>query len=479
MLPTEAVSEDAVESIHAASLRVLSEIGIDMLHTGARRLLADAGCSVDGQRVRFDPEMVTDVLAGVPGEFTLHGRSPGRNVQLGGNWVMFAAVASAPHYVGLDGIRRPGDRAAYQDFLRLGQMLNAIHVFGGYPVEPIDLHPSIRHLEAAYDAHTLTDKAFHVYSLGRQRNLDGLEMARIARGVDHDTFEREPGLMTIINASSPLRYDSPMLEGIIQMSSRNQVVVVTPFTLAGAMAPITLAGALVQQNAEALAGLAFAQIVRPGAPVVYGGFTSNVDMRSGAPAFGTPEYAKACLVGGQLARRYGIPYRSSNVCASNAVDAQAGYESMWALWGAVMGGANLVMHGAGWMEGGLHASYEKMVIDADLLNMVSTFLTPLEVSDDALAVDAIAGVGPAGHYFGEAHTQARYATEFYSPMISDWRNWETWTEAMSPDARTRANVAVRALLADYQPPPIDDAIRAELRDFVDRRTAEGGVDTDY
>jgi trimethylamine--corrinoid protein Co-methyltransferase len=429
--------------------------------------------------VRFDPELVTATVASAPAEFTLHGRAPHRDVVIGGSWVTFSAVASAPNYVTLDGERRTGDRVGYQDFLRLGQMLNSVHLFGGYPVEPIDLHPSIRHLEAAYDAHVLTDKAFHVYSLGRQRNRDGIEMARISRGVDHDTFEREPSLMTVVNASSPLRYDGPMLEGVIQMASRNQVVIVTPFTLAGAMAPITLAGALVQQNAEALAGLAFAQIVRPGAPVVYGGFTSNVDMRSGAPAFGTPEYAKACLVGGQLCRRYRLPYRSSNVCAANAVDAQAGYESMWALWGAIMGGANFVMHGAGWMEGGLHASYEKMAIDADLLNMVSTFLAPLDLSEDALAVDAIAGVGPAGHFFGEPHTQARYATEFYAPMISDWRNWETWTEAMSPDARTRANVVARTLLASYERPPIDDSIEAELRDFVDRRIAEGGVETDF
>jgi trimethylamine--corrinoid protein Co-methyltransferase len=475
---TDLVSDDELESIHRASLRVLSEVGIDFLHAGARRLLRGAGCAVDGARVRFDPEMVLDSIASAAAEFTLHGRVPERDVRIGGDRVTFASVASAPNYVTLDGDRRTGDRAGFRDFLRLGQMINSVHVFGGYPVEPIDLHPSIRHLEAAYDAHTLTDKAFHVYSLGRQRNLDGMEMARISRGVDHDTFEREPSLMSVINASSPLRYDEPMLEGVIQMSSRNQVIVITPFTLAGAMAPITLAGALVQQNAEALAGLALTQIVRPGAPVVYGGFTSNVDMRSGAPAFGTPEYAKACLVGGQLCRRYGIPYRSSNVCASNAVDAQAGYESMWALWGAIMGGANLVMHGAGWMEGGLQASYEKMVIDADLLNMVSTFLTPLDLSEDALAVDAIAGVGPAGHYFGEPHTQARYSTEFYLPMVSDWRNWETWTEAMSPDARTRANVVARALLADYRPPPLDQAIEAELRDFVDRRIAAGGIETE-
>ncbi|MGB3736124.1 MAG: trimethylamine methyltransferase family protein [Ilumatobacter sp.] len=476
---TPLVTPDELDAIHHASLRVLSDTGIDFLHDDARRLLGAAGAEVDGNRVRFDPDMVLEMVSHVPSEFTLHGRSAERDLRIGGDWVAYASVASAPNYVDLDGERRTGDRAGYQDFLRLGQMLNSVHTFAGYPVEPVDIHASVRHLHGAYDAHTLTDKSFHVYSLGKQRNLDGIEMARISRGVDHDTFETEPSISSIINASSPLRYDHPMLEGVLQMSARNQVVIITPFTLAGAMAPITLAGALVQQNAEALAGLAFTQVVRVGAPAVYGGFTSNVDMRSGAPAFGTPEYAKACLVGGQLARRYGVPYRSSAVSASNAVDAQAGYETVWALWGAIMGGANFVMHGAGWMEGGLHASFEKMVVDADLLHMVSTFLQPIDVSEDALAVDAIAGVGPAGHFFGEAHTQSRYSTEFYGPMISDWRNWETWDEAGRPDARTRANSVARDILEHYEAPPIDDAIEAELRDFVDRRVSEGGVDTDY
>jgi len=286
-------------------------------------------------------------------------------------------------------------------------------------------------------------------------------------------------LFTIVNTSSPLRLDGPMIEGVIEMARHNQLVVITPFTLSGAMAPATLAGALAQQNAEALAGLVLTQVVRKGAPVMYGAFTSNVDMRSGAPPSGTPEYAKAALLGGQLARRYRLPDRSSNVSASNAMGAQAGYESMWALWGSITAGANLVMHGAGWMEGGLQASYEKMVIDADLLHMVTKFLQPLDLSDDALAVDAIAEVGPAGHFFGEAHTQARYETEFYGPMTSDGRNWETWTEAGSPDSRTRANAVAREILAEYEAPSIDDAIVAELRDYVDRRVSEGGVHTDF
>ena len=288
---------------------------------------------------------------------------------------------------------------------------------------------------------TLTDKAIHVYSLGRQRNRDAIEMVRIARGITDDQLEREPSICTIINTNSPLTLDVPMSHGIIEMSSRNQIVCVTPFTLAGAMAPITLAGALAQQNAEALVGLMLTQLVRPGSPFIYGAFTSNVDMQSGAPAFGTPEYWKTAIVGGQLARRYGVPYRSSNTCAANAVDAQAAYESMYSIWGAISGGVNFMMHGAGWMEGGLHASFEKMVIDADLLHMASAALDPLVVDDDTLAFDAIAEVGPGGHFFGTGHTQARFRSEFYRPMISDWRNYETWAEAGQPRRRRQGQSA--------------------------------------
>lgn len=477
--PVELISADELEAIHQASLTVLRDTGIDFLHVGARRRLAQAGATVEQDRVRFDPEMVMEYMALVPETFVLHGRGPERDLIIGGDHMAFSAVASAPNFVSRDGGRRTGDRESYRELLKLAQMLNSIHTLGGYPVEPVDLHASIRHLEATWDALTLTDRSFHVYSLGTQRNLDAIEMVRIARGRSADELDAEPSITTVINASSPLRYDTVMIEGIIAMSERNQPVIITPFTLAGAMAPITLAGALVQQNAEALAGIVLSQVVRPGAPAVYGGFTSNVDMRSGSPAFGTPEYAKTAIIGGQLARRYKVPYRSSNVSASNAVDAQAGYESVWALWGAIMGGTNFLMHGAGWMEGGLHASPEKMVIDADLLHMVANFVSPLDVSPEALAVDAIAEVGPAGHFFGSEHTQARYRDEFYSPLVSDWRNWETWSEAGSPDAFERAANLVADMLTDYAEPEFDPDRRAELREFVDRRVAAGGVATDY
>jgi trimethylamine---corrinoid protein Co-methyltransferase len=337
----------------------------------------------------------------------------------------------------------------------------------------------VRHLDALYDMLTLSDKPIHAYSLGRERNLDAIEMIRIARGIDDATLEREPSVFTIINSSSPLRLDGPMLEGVIQMAKRNQVVVLTPFTLAGAMAPVTLAGAVAQQNAEALAGLTLCQIVRPGAPFVYGGFTSNVDMKSGAPAFGTPEYMKSTIVGGQLARRYNVPFRTSNTCAANTVDAQAAYESVFSLWGLTMGGGNLIMHGAGWLEGGLVASFEKFVLDCDLIQMVSEFMQPLETTEDALGVEAIREVGPGGHFFGAQHTLARYTNAFYAPIISDWRNNQQWLAAGKPEAWQKANAVWKQALADYQEPFIDPAIREELNAFVDRRKAEGGAPTDF
>lgn len=477
--PTELADADQVEAIHRASLRILGELGMNVLDPETRSLFAEAGAAVDGTTVRFDPAMVDELIVTAPAEFTLHARRPEHDLRIGGDHLAFGSVASAPNVADLDGGRRTGNRHDFRNLLRLVQSLNSIHFTGGYPVEPVDIHGSVRHLEATLDLLTLTDKAIHVYSLGRQRNRDAIEMVRIARGISEAELDEQPSLFTIINTNSPLTLDVPMSHGIIEMSSRNQVVCVTPFTLAGAMAPITLAGALSQQNAEALVGLMLTQIVRPGSPFVYGSFTSNVDMQSGAPAFGTPEYWRTAIIGGQLARRYRVPYRSSNTCAANAVDAQAAYESMFSISGAIAGGCNLLMHGAGWMEGGLHASFEKMVIDADLLHMVSASLDPFVVDDDTLAFEAIASVGPGGHFFGTDHTQARFRTEFHRPMISDWRNYESWIEAGSPDAPRKANQLVKQLLADYEPPRIADAVLSELSDFVARRTAEGGVPVDY
>jgi trimethylamine---corrinoid protein Co-methyltransferase len=479
--PLALVSTDALESIHQAALTVLKEIGVDFLHDGARAMLKDAGADVDpvSKRVRFDPALVEARIGLTPKEFTLHARNPARNLAIGGRHVAFGSVASAPNSSDRSGGRRPGAIEDYRNLIRLGQTFDVIHFWGGYPVEPVDVHASIRHLEALFDMLTLSDKPIHAYSLGRERNLDAIEMVKIARGIDDETLEREPSLFTVINSSSPLRLDGPMLEGLIQMARRNQVVVLTPFTLAGAMAPVTLAGALAQQHAEALAGLVMTQIVRPGAPFVYGGFTSNVDMKSGAPAFGTPEYMKTALVGGQLARRLAVPYRSSNANAANALDAQAAYESVFSLWGAVMGGVNFLMHGAGWMEGGLQASFEKMALDADLLAMVAEFLRPLPVEEKELALEAIREVGPGGHFFGAEHTRSRYRTAFFTPMISDWRNFESWREAGSPTAADAAGRIVAERLRGYEPPPFEPERREALEEFVARRKSQGGAPTDF
>ena len=479
--PVRVVTDDELEAIHAASLQVLAEIGMDFLDEEARNLLKAAGADVQpgSERVRFDPGMVEERIRTAPSEFVLHAPNPDHDIHVGGTWTAFGTVGSPPNVSDLDRGRRVGTREDYQNLVRLFQSLNTIHFFAGYAVEPIDLHPSVRHLHAIYDVVTLADKPFHAYSLGRQRNLDALEMARIARGVDEATLLREPSVFTVINSSSPLRLDTPMLHGILEYSARNQVICMTPFTLAGAMAPVTIAGAVVEQNAEALAGMTLTQVVRPGAPVIYGGFTSNVDMQSGAPAFGTPEYMRSAMLGGQLARRYKVPYRSSNVSAANAVDAQAAYESVFSLWGAIMGGTNFLMHGAGWMEGGLHAGFEKAILDAELLGMVEAFLDGVTVDDDTLAIDAMKEVGPGGHFFGAQHTQARFRTAFHKPMLSDWRNYEAWEEAGSPQLPGKANQVWKQLLAAYEPPPLDPARREELDAFLARRVEEGGVATDF
>ena len=400
-------------------------------------------------------------------------------MHIGGASICFGTVASPPNASCMDKGRRSGNYEDFQNFVKLAQYFSAIDFVAGYPVEPIDIHSSVRHLDALHAMATLTDKPFHAYSTSRQRILDGIEIARLARGISQEQLEREPSLFTIINTNSPLKLDEPMLQGIIEMSSRNQIVCITPFTLAGAMAPVTVAGALVEQNAEALAGMAFTQLVRKGAPVIYGGFTSNVDMKSGAPAFGTPEYMKSTIVGGQLARRYGVPFRTSNTCAANTVDAQAAYESVFSLWGLTMGGGNLIMHGAGWLEGGLVASFEKFVLDVDLIQMVSEFLQPLETTPDALGLEAIREVGPGGHFFGAAHTLARYETAFYTPIVSDWRNNQQWLAAGKPEAWQRANAVFKQALAEYQEPFMEPERRAALDEFVARRKAEGGSPTDF
>lgn len=468
----EPLSQDHIEAIHEASLTLLETTGMDFLLPEAREILKRHGCDVRSgeERVRMGRDVVLAHVAHAPAQFTIHARNPARSYVLGDDTINFLAVGSPPNCSDLAGGRRPGNFKDYCDFVRLSQFFNAIHSLGGYMVEPMDCPPATRHLDALHAALTLSDKAIFCYSLGLERNLDGIEMARIACGLPEDST----CIFTIVNTNSPLRLDKPMLRGIMEMATRNQAVVITPFTLAGAMAPVTLAGALVQQNAEALAGIAFTQMVRPGAPVVYGGFTSNVDMHTGAPAFGTPEYVQGTLIGGQLARRYNLPYRSSNVNASNAPDGQATYESMMSLWACFLGHVHMVKHGAGWLEGGLCASFEKFVMDCEMIQHLALSQTPPVVDAQTLALEAIDSVGPGGHFFGTPHTLERYETAFYQPFLSDWNNFETWQERGSQWTAQRAQALVQRALEEYEEPPMAADTRAKLDAFVERRRREGG-----
>jgi trimethylamine--corrinoid protein Co-methyltransferase len=478
--PFEILAPEQIERIHLASLEVLERLGINFLLPEARELLKAAGAEVaeGSATVRFDRGLILERMATVPPRFTMHARNPARNRIIGDNHISFCLVASPPNVSDLERGRRTGNFADYCDLLKLGQSLNIIHCIAGYPVEPIDLPPPIRHLKAEQAMATLTDRCLYGYALGRRRIRDSIELARLARGISEEQLLAEPSTWTVVNANSPRQYDRPMLWGMIELARLNQPVIVTPFTLAGAMAPVTLAGALVQQNAEALAGMVFCQIVRPGAPVMYGGFTSNVDMRTGAPAFGTPEYAKAVLIGGQLARRYRVPYRSSNANASNAPDGQSVYESEMSIWSVLLAHCNLVKHAAGWIEGGLTASFEKVMLDAEMLQMAAEMLRPVAVDDASLALDAIAEVAPGGHYFGAAHTLERFKDAFYEPLLSDWRNFETWSEDGAKTATQRAHTLYKQVLAAYEPPPMDPAVREALDEFVARRIAEGGATAD-
>ena len=472
--PTEILAEEQVEQIIDGALGILETNGMRFLEPGSRKQLAQAGADVDeaSKMVRFDREMVKEKLALAPSEFRLRARNPEHNLCVGGKHVFFASVGGPAFCSDLDKGRRPGTYDEMCDFLRLVQSLNIVHQEGGGPFEAMDLPAPSRHLDLYLAQIRFTDKNCQSYALGGSRSKDSIEMACIALETDRAGLLEEPALLGIINTNSPLQLDIPMTEAVQELAGAGQVCCITPFTLAGSMSPATLAGTLVQQTLEVLAVVTYTQLVRPGAPVMYGSFASNVDMRSGSPALGTPEYTKAAQASGQIARRLGLPFRSSNTTVSNCIDGQAAFESEMSLWGSIMGGANMVNHAAGWLEGGLTASFEKLILDAEMLQMMAEYLRPIEVNDDELALDAIVEVGPGGHHFGTSHTLARYETAFYAPIVSNRQNYESWEEAGSIDSGTRANAIWKQLLQEYTQPPLDPAIDEALVDYVSRRKLE-------
>jgi trimethylamine--corrinoid protein Co-methyltransferase len=465
---------EGVSSIHDASIRVLEELGIELWSEPARKLFADAGATVDGETVRVGRDIITAALSTAPSSFTLTSRNPDRALDLGGNRMAFGLVAGPPAVHDEINGRRTSNMGDYENFIRLAHYFNAIHIIGNQVSAPQELPANTRHLDCYNKNLSLSDLSFHCTAIGRGRTLDGINMMAIARGVEPEAMVESPGVTTIINVNSPRRFDEAMADGLMTMAEYGQVVSVTPFTLMGAMTPVTLAAALTQQNAEALFGIALTQLVRPGAPVMYGAFTSNVDMRSGAPAFGTPEHAKANAASGQLARHYGLPYRASNSSASNVVDAQAAYETQMSLWGCVLGGANLIYHAAGWMEGGLQASYEKLVLDVEMLQHMMEFLTPIDLAPAEFGFEAMERTPTGGHFFGDQHTLDRYENAFYSPMLSDWQNHGAWSDSGSLTATERATAVWQLALEEYQEPVLPEDRREALDRYIADRKQQIG-----
>jgi trimethylamine--corrinoid protein Co-methyltransferase len=474
--PVKVFSEDQVASIHEAALEILERQGMKVLSADARRLYAGAGAAVDeaAQTVRMDPGLVGASLATAPHEITLHALDPERHVPLSDRHVAFAPTSGPPNIMDSAGGRRAGTLEDFRNLVKLCQSFEVIHVLGG-ATEPQDVPVRFRHLELTRTQLLLSDKPPLVFSRGHGQVADTFELIRLAHGISPEEFRSRPYTYTIINTNSPLQLDIPMADGIIDFATAGQVSIITPFTLAGAMAPVTIAGALTLAHAEALAGLVLAQIVRPGSPVVYGSFTSNVDMKSGSPAFGTPEYVKAAFGAGQMARHLGLPWRSSNATASNVPDAQAAYESQMSLWGALFGGCNFILHAAGWLESGLTTSYEKFILDVEMLQMFAEIFQPVGATASDLALDAVAEVGAGGHFFGCAHTMERYRSAFYAPLVSDWRNYGTWAEDGAKTATQRASAIWRDTLDHYVAPPRDPAVVEALDAYVAGRTAEGGA----
>jgi trimethylamine--corrinoid protein Co-methyltransferase len=474
--PLKVFSEDQVAAIHEAALLMLENQGMKVLSADARRRYREAGAEVDEatQVVRLERGLVAASLATAPSDITLHALDPGRHVPLFDRRVGFAPTSGPPNIMDTARGRRAGTLEDFCNLVKLCQSFEVIHILGG-ATEPQDVAVHVRHLHVTRAQLMLCDKIPFIFSRGHGQVADNFELIRLAHGITPEEFRSRPYTYTIINTNSPLQLDIPMADGIIDFAAAGQVLVITPFTLAGAMAPVTVAGALTLAHGEALAGLTLAQIVRPGAPVVYGSFTSNVDMKSGSPAFGTPEYVKAAFGAGQMARFLGLPWRSSNATASNIPDAQSAYESQMSLWGALMGGCNFILHAAGWLESGLTTSYEKFILDIEMLQMFAEVFQPVGAAPSDLALEAIAEVGAGGHFFGCAHTMERYRSAFYAPLVSDWRNSGQWADDGSKTATERATGIYQETLARYVAPARDPAVVEALDAYVSRRTSEGGA----
>ncbi|MBE1283831.1 MAG: trimethylamine methyltransferase [Rhodobacteraceae bacterium] len=474
--PMNAFSDDRIEAVHESSLRVLEELGIKVLLPAARKLFLAGGAKVDeaNEMVFIGREMVEAALATAPKQIQLRAGSRDRDLVLELGSLVFQPGAGAPHATDLVRGRRPGSLRDFQEMVKITQHFDVLHMVPPL-VEAQDIPMHLRHYAMTETELLLSDKLPFIYSRGTPQVMDGFEMIRSFRGLSEEEFHAESHCYTIINTNSPRVIDMPMAQGLIDFARAGQMSIVTPFTLMGAMAPITVAGALTLSHAEALAAITLTQLAKPGAPVCYGTFTSNVDMKSGAPAFGTPEHFTASLVAGQLARKVGLPWRCASGSAANINDAQAANESQFGLWGCLMAGATVIIHSAGWLEGGLSVSYEKIITDLEVLQMLAELCAGTPATDADIALDALREVQPSGHFFGATHTMERYQTQFYEPVVADWSNFGTWTERGGVDANHRATGIWQGIVDNFNPPAHDPDRVEQLAQFIARRTEQGGA----
>jgi trimethylamine--corrinoid protein Co-methyltransferase len=469
----EVLSEEAMATLDKGWRRLMTEIGVEFLDPRALELFRAAGQKVEDNTVFLDPDFVLEQVAKAPSEFEVQARNPEHSIHIGGDAMAFGAVYGPP-FVREGEVRRDATMEDFRNFTKLAQSFPVLDSAGGVICEPSDAPLDSRHLDMTYALQTLTDKVYMGNVVSGVNAADTLAMTSILFG-SREAIEATPATISLINCNSPLRWDDRMLEAQFEYSAAGQPVVLTPFILMGAMSPVTVPAALVQQIVEALSGIALSQLIRPGTPVIFGSFLSNIDMQSGSPTFGTPESGLGLLCTGQIARHFGLPFRTGGGLTSSQVpDAQAGYEALMTLLPTFLAGANWVMHSAGWLEGGLVAGYEKFIVDVELLQMMHAEFTPLEIDEDSMAFGAHQEVGHGGHFLGAMHTMERFRTCFYRPMLSSSENYERWMRGGGKDAAVRAGEIYRKRLEEYEPPALDDAVRAELEEYVVRRRAELG-----
>jgi trimethylamine--corrinoid protein Co-methyltransferase len=469
----EILTGEAMETLDRGWRRIVTELGIEFILDEAVEEFRRAGQTVEGQVVKLDPEFVLEQVAKAPRQFELQARNPERSVPIGGDNMVFSAVYGPP-FVRQGNERRDAAMADFENFVRLAQSFPQLDSPGGTICEPNDRPLDSRHLDMVFALQTLSDKPYMGSVTSGPNAADTIRMGEILFG-GREAIEKAPASISLINVNSPLRYDDRMLAAMLEYVRANQAIIITPFILMGAMSPVSVPAALAQQMAEALAGIALAQLVRPGAPIVFGSFLSNTDMQSGSPSFGTPESALGLLCTGQIGRHFGLPWRSGGgLTASQTCDAQAAYEAMMTLLPTFLAGTNFVMHSAGWLESGLVSCYEKFVVDVELLRMLQHQFQPFDIDEDSLAFGAHEEVGHGGHFLGAAHTLERFRDCFYRPLLSSTENFERWQRNGGRDATERAGEIWRKTLDEYEPPPLDEAVREELQEYVTRRRAELG-----